>query len=51
MLIDDTQDRELLALAEETCRVAGAVHEPAIRARLRQIASELREWADAASES
>ena len=41
----DIVDLDLIELAEETGRVAADIDAPAIRARLYQIANELRELA------
>lgn len=48
MQTDETADRELLELAEETARVAKLVDDPIISERLHEIAVEVRRMGRAA---
>jgi hypothetical protein len=41
----ETWDRDLLALADDTERVAGRTNDPALKSRLLEIAAEVREMA------
>lgn len=41
----DGSDQELMALAEETVRIARITQDEAIRSRLQTIASQVRDWA------
>ena len=45
MLTADLNDRDLLDLAQETAEVADCIDDPAVCARLHEIAQELREMA------
>jgi hypothetical protein len=45
MQAGNRRDLKLLELAEDTCQVAEGIGDPAICARLHEIARELQEWA------